>query len=127
MTVEFKASSALKNLIRKCDDLDFQVLQVGTGGGLIQYINDLQVTPKDTGYTEEHNEIIQQGRQKCLANTNEEYGAEIYDGPTNGSFHNMGNPPFQNANAQPFWLNDIVGDYSGFVIEDIQEEIDKTL
>jgi len=124
---EFKPSPALTDFIHKCDDLDFEVLKPGTEGGLIQYIKDIQVTPKDTGYTEEHNEILQEGRQKVLANTNTEYGAEIYDGPSYGEFHNMGHPPFKNANAQEYWLNDTVGNYTGVVLEDIKDEVDKAL
>lgn len=120
-------SPELLNFIHKCDDLDFEVLKPGTEGGLIQYIKDIQVTPYDTGYTEEHNEILQEGRQKVLANTNTDYGAEIYDGPSVGTFHNADHPPYTNANAQAFWLNDIVGNYSGVVTEDIQEEIDNLL
>lgn len=124
---KFDVSPALTDFVHKCDNLDFEVLKPGTEGGLIQYIKDIQVTPKDTGYTEEHNEILEEGRQKVLANTNTEYGAEIYDGPSYGEFHNVNHPPYKNANAQEFWLNDVVGNYSGVVLDDITEECQKIL
>lgn len=127
ISAKLNVSPALTDFVHKCDNLDFEVLKPGTEGGLIQYIKDIQVTPKRTGITEEHNEILEEGRQKVLANTNTDYGAEIYDGPSYGEFHNKSHPPYQNANAQAFWLDDIVGNYSEVVLDDITEECQKIL
>lgn len=124
MEIKFTASAQLNDFIRKCDNLDFECLKIGTDGTLIEKINADEVTPYATGNTQEHNEIIQEGRYKCLANTNTEYGGRIHDnGPDHGRFHNAWNPPYQNAAAEQGWLLDKGERYSSFVIEEIKKEI----
>lgn len=107
---DFKISSKLDNLIKDCESLNFKVLETGNDGTLVQHIKDLEVTPKDTGYTEDCNEIVEQGYgRKALANTNQDYGGRIYrNGPDYGRFHNKSHPPYENEWAQKRWLeNDI--------------------
>lgn len=127
-SASFTASPQLKNMIEECKHLNFNVLEVGDSGTLIQHIKEMEVTPKDTGYTEDHNEIVSQGTgRKALANTNQEYGGRIYrNGPDHGRFHNRNNPPYKNEFAQEEWLRDDVRpDYplSEFVLNNIDFEL----
>lgn len=141
MEVKFTASTQLNDFIRKCDNLDFECLKIGTDGTLIQHIKEMEITPKSgwknsnyppliySGYTEDHNEIIQEGKYKCLANTNTIYVKEdvIYSRPSHGAFHNSDSgtygEDYMNANAEERWLDDKNNRYSSFVIEEIKKEI----
>jgi hypothetical protein len=140
MEVKFTASTQFNDFIRKCDNLDFECLKIGTDGTLIQHIKEMEITPKSgwikgpepliySGYTEDHNEIIQEGKYKCLANTNTIYVKEdvIYSRPSHGTFHNANygkyGVDYMNENAEARWLDDTNNRYSSFVIEEIKKEI----
>lgn len=127
-SAKFEMSPQLHNMIEECKHLSFQVLEVGNSGTLVEHIKDLEVTPKDTGFTEEHNEVVSQGTgRKALVNTNEDYGGRIYrNGPDYGRFHNIDHPPYKNAFAREGWLEDDVRpDYplSEFVVNSIDMEL----
>lgn len=131
-TAKFKESPNLKNLIKKCRDLEFDVLKEGKDGDLIGLIADAEITPYFTGYTQEHNEIVREGKQRILCNTNTEYGKELYDSGREFVPHHALDGSGKNANPRDNWMD--VGDdgykstveFTRMMIEkEIQDELHK--
>lgn len=127
---EFKQTDELKNFLKKCEVLDFETLKPGTDGKLIKFINEAQVTPYQTGFTQEHNEIQEDGNAKVLTNTNMDYGPKIYNITSNDYFipHHDIKGSEKNSNPMGKWFEMGDGDYSritDFVVDNIKKEIEE--
>lgn len=114
MKVEFKESAEFNQLIEDCRTLNFDYLKEGPQG-LLDDVETMQTTPKDTGYTEEHNAIWRNGDEVIIGNTNTDYGQYLYD--SGRSFKQE-----KNKRAKDRWYDITDDNYAGLV-EIVVDEI----
>ena len=106
----------------KLDRLDFQVLDNNSPLSIVEQINQAEVTPFDTGYTQSKNAIEKHRGEKWLVNNNKEYGEVIYNGD------NINFKKKKNKNAQSHWLevdeDDLIKTVKDFINQEILLDLD---